>query len=79
MLIVVALTICMTWVYNNTQGSLVIAILLHASMNASLNFYNLYFAYSSYPTYDAALTVVLIAAAILVVTLTERRLSYRIA
>jgi membrane protease YdiL (CAAX protease family) len=34
-LLVVALNIVMTWVYNHTQGSLFIAILLHASVNTA--------------------------------------------
>lgn len=33
---IVALTVLLTWVYNNTNGSMLLALIFHASMNASL-------------------------------------------
>jgi uncharacterized protein len=73
----VAITIVLTWVFNNTKGSVLLAILAHGSINsAAVAVYGLFPA----PAVTGTITNVVIgfgAAALLVVVLTRGRLGYR--
>jgi uncharacterized protein len=76
---VVAINIVMTWVYNHTQGSLFIAMLLHASINTSGILPKLFPA----PTIpimtlaNIALLVGILVPAVLVALLTRGQLGYK--
>ena len=78
-LMVVALCIVMTWVYNHTQGSLFIAILLHASINTAGMLPDL-FPTPNIPSMtqaNLALLIAIGAPALLVLLLTRGRLGYQ--
>jgi membrane protease YdiL (CAAX protease family) len=74
----IAVTIIFTWVFNNTKGSLLIAILMHASFNTFLNGVLI----QTFPApivTDYSILPVLVgfgAAALVVVALTRGRLGY---
>jgi membrane protease YdiL (CAAX protease family) len=75
---VVAIATLMTWVYNHTQGSLFIAILLHASINTAGILPEL-FPVPNMPIFTLANVALLIAVAVpalLIVILTRGRLGY---
>ncbi len=70
------MTILWTWVYNNTGGSILLAVLLHSSFNASGSLIDQLI--PEYP--DAALYflyTVYVVIALLLVIATRGRLSYR--
>jgi membrane protease YdiL (CAAX protease family) len=71
---VVLLTIVMSWVFNNTRGSLLIAILLHASINT----FSIYIGpmFPAQATSQVNLFVGFGALALLIVLLTRGRLGY---
>jgi membrane protease YdiL (CAAX protease family) len=75
-MLVVALNIVMTWVYNHTQGSLFVAILLHASINTAGILPEL-FPTPGIPLFtlsNLALLIGLALPAVLIVVLTRGRL-----
>jgi membrane protease YdiL (CAAX protease family) len=78
-LILLAISVILTWVYNNTRGSLFIAILLHASINATGILPELFpVANISLMTLgNLALLIALIVPATLIVILTRGRLGYK--
>src|SRR5215218_1069934 len=73
----VSTTIVLTWVFNNTKGSVLVAILAHGSINsAAVSVYALFPA----PAVTGGITNVVIGfgvAALLVVAMTRGRLGYR--
>jgi membrane protease YdiL (CAAX protease family) len=71
---VMLLTIVMSWVFNNTRGSLLIAILLHASINT----FSIYIGpmFPAQATSQVNLLVGFGALALLIVLLTRGRLGY---
>jgi membrane protease YdiL (CAAX protease family) len=71
---VVLLTIVMSWVFNNTRGSLLIAILLHASINT----FSIYIGpmFPAQATSQVNLFVGFGGLALLIVLLTRGRLGY---
>jgi len=76
---VVTLNIVITWVYNHTQGSLFIAILLHASVNTAGILPEL-FPNPNIPVFTMSNVAMLIAVtvpALLIVLLTRGRLGYQ--
>lgn len=78
-LMVVAISILMTWVYNHTRGSLFIAILLHAAINTTSVFPALF----SIPGMSAmmlgnlAMLIAMGVPAVLILVLTRGRLGYQ--
>jgi membrane protease YdiL (CAAX protease family) len=73
---VMALAIIFTWVYNHTRGSLFIAILLHTSINA----FGLVVALFRAPiltSTDLPICIALVVPALLIILLTRGRLGYR--
>jgi len=77
-LFAIAVTIIFTWVFNNTKGSVLMAILLHTSINSPF----LPFSVSPGPSVDpsAAINVLLLSfgvVALLIVALTRGRLGYQ--
>ena len=82
MIIVAILTrILMTWVFNNTKGSILIAILLHAALDASNSgsaFIKHLLTASQLGGYDLASALLFpLIAAVLLLIFTKGRLSYR--
>ncbi len=78
-LAVVALAVIMTWVYNHTGGSIFIAILLHAAINATGLLPDL-FPVQGTPLFrlgDLSLVFGLTAPALLIILLTRGRLGYQ--
>lgn len=78
-LLVIALAVIMTWVYNHTRGSIFIAILLHASINTAGLLPELFPA-PGIPLFtmtNVALLVGLAMPALLIVLLTRGRLGYQ--
>ena len=75
---VVAISVVMTWVYNHTQGSLFIAILLHASINSAGILPELFPAPNipSATMANLGMLFAFIVPALLVVILTRSRLGY---
>jgi uncharacterized protein len=79
LLVVVALNIVMTWVYNHTRGSLFIALLLHASINTAGILPEL-FPTPNIPIMtlsNIALLIALALPALLILILTRGRLGYQ--
>ncbi len=74
----ISFTIVMTWVFNNTKGSLLIAVLMHASFNTTFLILNLLFPAPLVTEYGSTVPAVLGfgAVALLVVALTRGRLGY---
>ena len=74
---VVALSVILTWVFNNTKGSVLLAILAHGYINVSaLSMYELFPA----PDVTGGITHVVLGlgvAALMILTLTRGRLGYR--
>lgn len=75
-LMVVALTIIFTWVFNNTRGSLFIAMLLHASIN-TFSIVVPFFADPIVSNTDLAILIGVLVPALLIVILTRGRLGYQ--
>ena len=74
---VVALSVILTWVFNNTKGSVLLAILAHGYINVSaVSMYDLFPA----PAVTEGITNVVLglgAAALMILALTRGRLGYR--
>jgi hypothetical protein len=82
MIIVAILTsILMTWIFNNTKGSILIAILLHAALDASNSgsaFIKQLLTISQLGGYSLASALVFpLVAAVLLLVFTRGRLSYK--
>ena len=75
----IPLTIVMTWVFNNTKGSVLMAILVHASFDMSFVILNLLFTAPIVTDYGSTLPVLigLGTFALLVIALTRGRLGYQ--
>jgi CAAX protease family protein len=75
----IPLTIVMTWVFNNTKGSVLTAILGHWSFDMTFVILNLLFTASIVTDYGSTLPVLigLGAAALLLIALTRGRLGYQ--
>ena len=74
---VVAMSYVFTWVFNNTRGSLLLAILLHASINtASFMVFYLFPSLTGGPP-EWELTLVWVVVAVLIIAVTRGRLSYQ--
>jgi uncharacterized protein len=73
-----ALTIVMTWVFNNTKGSLLIAILVHATFDTTFVILNLLFTAPIVTEYGSTVPVLIGygTMALLVIALTRGRLGY---
>jgi uncharacterized protein len=73
-----ALTIVVTWVFNNTKGSVLIAILVHESFDAAFVFLTLLFTAPIVTDYGSTVPVVIGfgAVALVVVVFTRGRLGY---
>jgi uncharacterized protein len=74
-----AFTIIITWVFNNTKGSLLISILLHATVNTSFATLVVLFPTSLVTDYGTTVPMVIGfgALALLVIALTRGRLGYQ--
>jgi len=78
-LLVVALSVVMAWVYNHTQGSILIAILLHASINTAGILPELFPA-PGIPIFtlaNTALLIALVVPALIIVIFTRGGLGYQ--
>lgn len=77
-IMVIAYTVVFTWVFNNTRGSLLLAILLHASINTAPTMLLLLLP-SMKGTLLLSLSLLLawIVPAVLIIAVTRGRLSYR--
>jgi uncharacterized protein len=76
---VIFMTIVYTWVFNNTKGSLLVAILLHTSFDVLVGPVGLLFPAPVVTSYGGAvpLLIGLGVTALLLVALTRGRLGYR--
>jgi hypothetical protein len=76
---VIFMTTVFTWVFNNTKGSLLVAILLHTSFDVLVGPVGLLFPAPVVTSYGGAvpLLIGLGVTALLVVALTRGRLGYR--
>jgi membrane protease YdiL (CAAX protease family) len=72
----ICLAIIFTWVYNNTHGSIFIALLLHTSINSFGNIINLFNAPIIANT-DLILLVALLVPTLLILILTRGQLGYK--
>ena len=72
-------TIVMTWVFNNTKGSLLIAILVHATFDMTFVILNLLFTARIVTDYGSTVPILigLGAVALLVIAVTRGRLGYQ--
>jgi membrane protease YdiL (CAAX protease family) len=76
---ITALAVIFTWVFNNTRGSLLLVMLLHASFNTAFNTFLLRL-FPSLPGHSPvfqSLYIVLIVVALLIILATRGRLSYQ--
>jgi uncharacterized protein len=75
----ISFTIVMTWVFNNTKGSLLIAVLMHASFNTTFLMLNQLFPAPLVTGYGSQVPAVIGygAVALVVVALTRGRLGYQ--
>jgi membrane protease YdiL (CAAX protease family) len=76
---IIALTYIFTWVFNNTRGSLLLAILLHASINTAYTFMlpKLFPSLPVTPLVGLSTYIVFVVVALLVIAATQGRLSYQ--
>jgi membrane protease YdiL (CAAX protease family) len=74
-----ALAVLFTWVFNNTRGSLLLAILLHASINAAYSFLlpPLFPSLAWTPQFFLSWILVWVVVALLIIAATRGRLSYQ--
>ena len=72
-------TIIMTWVFNNTKGSVLIAILLHWTFDATFVILNLFFAARIVSNYGSTIPVLIGCGtvALLIIAVTRGRLGYQ--
>jgi hypothetical protein len=75
----IAFTIVMTWVFNNTKGSVFIAVLVHASFDMVLSIINKLFSVPIVNDYGSNVPVLmgLGVLALVLVALTRGRLAYQ--
>ncbi len=74
---IIAFTVIMTWLYNNTAGSLLLVMLLHSARNATVLLERQIFsAFLHLPQRDWALALAFVACALLILILTRGALSY---
>ena len=76
LLMVIAMAIIFTWVYNQTQGSVFIAILLHASIN-TFGYPASFFTSPSVTNTDLYMCIGVLVPALLILILTRCRLGYQ--
>jgi uncharacterized protein len=75
---VLAYAVIFTWVFNNTRGSLLLAILLHASINTAPTMLLLLFpSFKGTLLFSLSLLLAWIVAAVLIIAATRGRLSYQ--
>jgi hypothetical protein len=74
----VPFTIIMTWVFNNTKGSVLIAILLHWTFDTTFVILNLFFTAPIVSDYGSTVPVLIGcgAVALLIIAVTRGRLGY---
>jgi membrane protease YdiL (CAAX protease family) len=73
-----AYTVVYTWVFNNTQGSVLLAILLHTSLNtAPALLPELFPSLARTPLFGVSVLLLWVAVAALLITITRGRLSYQ--
>jgi membrane protease YdiL (CAAX protease family) len=75
----IPLTIIMTWIFNNTKGSLLIAVLVHAVFDTTFVILNLLFTATSVTEYGSTFPMLAGcgAAALLIIAFTHGRLGYQ--
>ncbi len=80
LVMVVAISIIMTWVYNHNRASLFIMVLLHASINTSGILPELFAPQnmSQMTLGNLAMLIPMVVAAVLIVALTRRKLGYQV-
>ena len=78
-IVAIPLTIVMTWVFNNTKGSVLMAILVHATFDMTFVILNLLFTAPLVTDYGSTLPILIGcgAVALLVIALTRGRLGYQ--
>jgi len=76
-LIICSLSIIMTWLYNNTGGSVLVAILLHAQNNSSKRLFSAFLPKELIGDSSGIYLLLLLAGAILLIIVTRGRLSYK--
>ena len=74
-----ALAVTFTWVFNQTGGSLLLVMLLHASINTAFNAFlsMLFLSFPGQSSASPALSIVWIVVALSIIVATRGRLSYR--
>lgn len=72
----IGLTIIFTWVFNNTRGSLLLTMLLHASINTASQLFLLFPSLMPGWQFDLIHTLVLSLVALLIIVATRGHLSY---
>jgi ABC-type sugar transport system permease subunit len=76
----VAFAVIWTWVFNNTRGSLLLVMLLHASLNTASNVFLLRLfplSFAMHAPVQQSLDIVMIVVALLIILATRGRLSYQ--
>ncbi len=74
----IGLAVIITWVFNNTRGSLLLAILFHASFNCAFTLLTLFPSLAGTPLLgDLRLVLVFVVGALLIIAATRGRLSYQ--
>jgi uncharacterized protein len=75
----VAFAVIWTWVFNNTRGSLLLVMLLHASLNTAINVFSagLFSPFARHAPVQQSLDIVMIVVALLIILATRGRLSYQ--
>jgi membrane protease YdiL (CAAX protease family) len=77
-IMVTAYTIAFTWVFNNTRGSILLAILLHTSINTAPAMLSLLFpSLARTPLFGVSTLLVWVVAAAIIIAATRGRLSYQ--
>jgi hypothetical protein len=73
-----AYTVVFTWVFNNTRGSVLLAILLHTSLNtAPALLPSLFPSLARTPLFGVSVLLLWVAVAALLIAITRGRLSYQ--
>ncbi len=77
-ILVIAYTVIFTWIFNNTRGSILMAILLHASINTAPSMLLLLFpSFKGTLLFSLSLFFAWIVVAVLIIAVTGGRLSYQ--
>lgn len=74
---VMMLTVIFTWVFNNTRGSLLLMMLLHASVNTASQLLRLFPSVAPTLQFDLIHLLILTVAALCIIVATGGRLSYK--